>query len=148
MFSFKTLESSLVATALTATSIAISIQVLTELGKIQSKEARLILGAAVVDDILAIAALSVVTTMVQTGNTSPDIVDVAYLVLKILDVFAALLIGSVFIVSSILVLCTNNNTVYILAITICYNNELFDSSYSNIHRISVNLALFTALQTE
>jgi len=140
MFSFKTLESSLVATALTATSIAISIQVLTELGKIQSKEARLILGAAVVDDILAIAALSVVTTMVQTGNTSPDIVDVAYLVLKILGVFAALLIGSVLIVPRILVLCKNNNTVYILAITISYNNELFDSSYSNIHRISVNLA--------
>src|ERR671932_832907 len=102
MFGFKTLESSLVATALTATSIAISIQVLTEMGKMQSKEARLILGAAVVDDILAIAALSVVTTMVQTGNTSPEIIDVAYLVLKILGVFAALLIGSVFIVPRIL----------------------------------------------
>jgi Kef-type K+ transport system membrane component KefB len=102
MFGFKTLESSLVATALTATSIAISIQVLTETGKMQSKEARLILGAAVVDDILAIAALSVVTTMVQTGNTSPDIVDVTYIVVKILGVFAALLIGSVFIVPRIL----------------------------------------------
>src|SRR5919199_1760555 len=102
MFGFKTLESSLVATALTATSIAISIQVLTETGKMQSKEARLILGAAVVDDILAIAALSVVTTMVQTGNTSPDIVDITYIVVKILGVFAALLIGSVFIVPRIL----------------------------------------------
>ena len=50
-FGLKTLESLLVATALTATSIAISIQVLTELGKMQSKEARLILGAAIVDDI-------------------------------------------------------------------------------------------------
>ena len=35
----------------------------------QTKEARLILGAAIVDDILAIAVLSVVTTMVQTGDT-------------------------------------------------------------------------------
>jgi Kef-type K+ transport system membrane component KefB len=59
------LQSILIATALTATSIAISILVLTELGKMQSKEARLILGAAIVDDILAIAALSVVVTMVQ-----------------------------------------------------------------------------------
>jgi Kef-type K+ transport system membrane component KefB len=100
--SFKTLESLLVATALTATSIAISIQVLTELGRMQSKEARLILGAAIVDDILAIAALSVVTTMVQTGNTSPDIVDIIFLVLKILGLFAALLIGSVLIVPRIL----------------------------------------------
>jgi Kef-type K+ transport system membrane component KefB len=102
IFGFKTLESLLVATALTATSIAISIQVLTELGRMQSKEARLILGAAIVDDILAIAALSVVTTMVQTGNRSPDIVDITFLVLKILGLFAALLIGSVIIVPRIL----------------------------------------------
>jgi Kef-type K+ transport system membrane component KefB len=102
IFGFRTLESLLVATALTATSIAISIQVLTELGKMQSKEARLILGAAIVDDILAIAALSVVTTMVQTGNTSPDIISVIFLVIKILGLFATLLIGSVLIVPRIL----------------------------------------------
>jgi Kef-type K+ transport system membrane component KefB len=54
-FGIEALQSILIATALTATSIAISIQVLTELGKMQSKEARLILGAAIVDDILAIA---------------------------------------------------------------------------------------------
>src|ERR671935_2397898 len=102
MFDFKTLESSLVATALTATSIAISIQVFTELGKMKSKEARLILGAAIVDDILAIAALSVVTTMVQTGNTTPNIIYITFLILKILGLFSALLIGSVLIVPRIL----------------------------------------------
>lgn len=101
-FGLKTIESLLVATALTATSIAISIQVLTELGKMQSKEARLILGAAIVDDILAIAALSVVTTMVQTGNMAPDIINITFLVLKILALFAVLLIGSVLIVPRIL----------------------------------------------
>jgi Kef-type K+ transport system membrane component KefB len=101
-FGLKTLESLLVATALTATSIAISIQVLTELGKMQSKEARLILGAAIADDILAIAALSVVITMVQTGNTAPDILSITFLILKILGLFAALLIGSVLIVPKIL----------------------------------------------
>jgi Kef-type K+ transport system membrane component KefB len=101
-FGLKTLESLLVSTALTATSIAISIQVLTELGKMQSKEARLILGAAIVDDILAIAALSVVTTMVQTGNTTPDLINITILILKILGLFAALLIGSVLIVPRIL----------------------------------------------
>src|ERR1051326_8879598 len=68
----------------------------------QSKEARLILGAAIVDDILAIAALSVVTTMVQTGNTSPDIISVIFLVIKILGLFATLLTGSVLIVPRIL----------------------------------------------
>jgi Kef-type K+ transport system membrane component KefB len=92
----------LVATALTATSIAITVQVLTELGKMQTKEARLILGAAIVDDILAIAALSVVTTIVQTGDITPAIIDIALLILKILGLFAALLIGSVFIIPRIL----------------------------------------------
>jgi Na+:H+ antiporter len=91
----------LVATALTATSIAISVQVLTELGKMQTKEARLILGAAIVDDILAIAVLSVVTTMVQTGDTS-EIMDVIFLILQILGLFAALLIGSILLIPKLL----------------------------------------------
>src|SRR5687768_13323081 len=97
VFGIEALQSILIATALTATSIAISIQVLTELGKMQSKEARLILGAAIVDDILAIAILSVVITMVQSGNSSPQIMDIAFLILKILGLFAILLVGSVFL---------------------------------------------------
>jgi Kef-type K+ transport system membrane component KefB len=101
-FGLNALETLLIATALTATSIAISIQVLTELGKMQSQEARLILGAAIVDDILAIAVLSVVTTMVQTGNTSLDIMNITFLILKILGLFAALVIGAVLIVPRLL----------------------------------------------
>lgn len=102
IFGLNALETMLVATALTATSIAISVQVLTELGKMQTKEARLILGATIVDDILAIAVLSVVTTMVQTGDTSPQVTDVIFLILQILGVFAALLIGSVFLIPRLL----------------------------------------------
>lgn len=102
MYGLDSFEILLIATALTATSIAISIQVLTELGKMQSKEARLILGAAIVDDILAIAILSVVVTMVQSGDTSPQILDVAFLILKILGLFAVLLIGAIFLIPRIL----------------------------------------------
>ncbi|MGC2429416.1 MAG: cation:proton antiporter [Nitrososphaeraceae archaeon] len=102
LFGLGGLQSILVATALTATSIAISVRVLTDLGKMQTKEAKLILGAAIVDDILAIAALSVVTTMVQTGNMTPNLVDITFLILKILGIFAALLIGAVFIIPKIL----------------------------------------------
>jgi Kef-type K+ transport system membrane component KefB len=68
----------------------------------QTKEARLILGAAIVDDILAIAALSVVTTMVQTGNITPDIIDITFLILKILGLFAVLLIGAVIVIPKVL----------------------------------------------
>jgi len=101
-FGLEALEAMLIATALTATSIAITVQVLTELGKMQSKEARLILGAAIVDDILAIAVLSVVTTMVQTGDTTPEIMDITFLILKILGLFVVLLIGSILIIPRIL----------------------------------------------
>ena len=96
------LQSVLIATALTATSIAISVRVLTELGKMQTKEAKLILGAAIVDDILAIAVLSVVTTMVQTGNMTPDLFYIVFLIFKILVIFVALLIGAIFIIPKIL----------------------------------------------
>lgn len=103
LFGLDTFEILLISTALTATSIAISIQVLTELGKMQSKEARLILGAAIVDDILAIAILSVVVTMVQSGGDGmPQIMDIVFLILKILGLFAILLIGAVFIIPRIL----------------------------------------------
>lgn len=101
-YGLNTFEILLIATALTATSIAISIQVLTELGKMQSKEARLILGAAIVDDILAIAILSVVVTMVQSGDGIPQIMDIAFLILKILGLFAVLLISAVLIIPRIL----------------------------------------------
>src|SRR5918992_369241 len=97
-FGIEALQSILIATALTATSIAISIQVLTELGKMQTKEARLILGAAIVDDILAIAVLSVVVTMVQTGNTQPAIFDIVLLIMQVLGTFAAILVVSVLVI--------------------------------------------------
>jgi Kef-type K+ transport system membrane component KefB len=101
-FGVEALQATLIATALTATSIAISIQVLSELGKLHAPEARLILGAAIVDDILAIAVLSVVTTMVQTGNLAPNIIDITLLILYILGIFAALLIATIFLIPRIL----------------------------------------------
>jgi len=96
------LQSVLIATALTATSVAISVRVLTDLGKMQTKEAKLILGAAIVDDILAIAVLSVVTTMVQTGNMTPNVADITFLILKVLGIFAALVIAAIIIIPRML----------------------------------------------
>jgi len=101
LFGLAALESVLIATALTATSVAISVSVFTEFGKMQTKEAKLILGAAIVDDILAIAVLSVVVTMVQTGNMSPNVIDIIILILKILGIFAGLLIGAIIIIPRI-----------------------------------------------
>lgn len=101
LFGLEALESVLIATALTATSVAISVSVLTEFGKMQTKEAKIILGAAIVDDILAIAVLSVVVTMVQTGDLAPNLIDIIILILKILGIFAGLLIGAIIIIPRI-----------------------------------------------
>ena len=100
MFGFDALESMLIATALTATSIAISIQVLSEFGKIKSPEARLIIGAAIVDDILAIAVLSVVTSIAggEGGIENIDAMDVTIKILEVLGFFAAMLIASVLLI--------------------------------------------------
>lgn len=99
LFGFQAYQAMLVATALTATSIAISVQVLSEFGKLKSPEARLIIGAAVVDDILAIAVLSVITSLGVTDTV--DIADAMFTILKVLGFFAAMAIVAVFVVPRI-----------------------------------------------
>ena len=101
MFGFDVFQSMLIATALTATSIAISIQVLSEFGKIKSPEARLIIGAAIVDDILAIAILSVVTSI--GGDVSQlNVMDVTFTILKVLGFFAIMLIVSIIVMPRVI----------------------------------------------
>src|SRR5210317_1292451 len=59
-FGFDSDRALLIGVALSATSIAITADALRELGRLQSPEARLIIGAAVIDDVLALLALSMV----------------------------------------------------------------------------------------
>ena len=104
-FGFDALQAMMIATALTATSIAISIQVLKEFNKIKTPEARLIIAAAVVDDILAIAVLSVVTSFGVGGAEALDnidLVDIAFTILKVLGFFAAILITAIFVIPKVI----------------------------------------------
>ncbi len=98
-FGFDALQSMLIATALTATSIAISIQVLNEFGKLKTREARLIIGAAVIDDILAIAVLSVVTSVAGSsgGIDNIQIDHVIFTIFEVLGFFAIILISAIII---------------------------------------------------
>ncbi|MBT4535404.1 MAG: cation:proton antiporter [Nitrosopumilus sp.] len=104
LFGFDALQSMLIATALTATSIAISIQVLSEFGKIKTPEARLIIGAAIVDDILAIAVLSVVTSIAGSdgGEDNIDITEITITILKVLGFFAIMLVVAVVVIPKII----------------------------------------------
>lgn len=58
-----------VATALVATSVGITARVLADLGQTASRPARIILGAAVIDDILGLIVLAIVSGM-SAGNFS------------------------------------------------------------------------------
>jgi Kef-type K+ transport system membrane component KefB len=58
-YGFNFISSVFVGTALTATSIAITANVLRELGKLQTEAAKAIIGAAVIDDILGLLVLSI-----------------------------------------------------------------------------------------
>ncbi len=53
--------------ALTATSVGITARVFKDLGKLQLKEAQIILGAAVIDDVMGLIILAVITAIVTTG---------------------------------------------------------------------------------
>ncbi|MEW5955973.1 MAG: cation:proton antiporter, partial [Candidatus Micrarchaeota archaeon] len=57
-FGYALQEAFFIAVALTATSIAITAQVLNELGKLDTAVAKAIIGAAVIDDVLGLLALS------------------------------------------------------------------------------------------
>jgi Kef-type K+ transport system membrane component KefB len=59
-----------VGATLTATSVGITARVLADLGRLQDAAAKVVLGAAVVDDILGLIILAVVTGIAQTGGVS------------------------------------------------------------------------------
>jgi len=59
-----------VGATLTATSVGVTARVLTDLGQLQDPAASVVLGAAVVDDILGLLTLAVITGIAATGQVS------------------------------------------------------------------------------
>ena len=58
-----------IGATLTATSVGITARVLKDLGKVQTKESKIILGAAVIDDVLGLITLAVVVGLIQSANS-------------------------------------------------------------------------------
>lgn len=77
--------------SLTATSVGITARVFRDLGRLQSPEARIVLGAAVIDDVLGLIILAVVSAIVSTGAVN------------LLDIIVITLKGIVFLIGAILV---------------------------------------------
>ncbi len=85
------LQNVFIGIILTATSVSITVETLKELGKLNTKSGNAILGAAIIDDILGIIALTVITSMADSS------VNIGITLLKIVAFFAVLVpIGFVF----------------------------------------------------
>lgn len=78
LFHVPTIPAVFAGAALTATSIGITAKVLSELQQLSSREGQIIIGAAVLDDVLGIIVLAVVASLAKTGEI--EIARVAYLI--------------------------------------------------------------------
>jgi Kef-type K+ transport system membrane component KefB len=88
-----------IGATLTATSVGITARVLNDIGKINTREARIILGAAVIDDVMGLVILAVVTGIISavSGGNSEGISSgaVLWIIIKaLLFIVGAIVIGS------------------------------------------------------
>lgn len=70
LFGLGTLVSLFIGGTLTATSIGITIRILTDIGRHRSYEGQIVLGAAVIDDLLGVFLLAVLYEFAVSGNVS------------------------------------------------------------------------------
>jgi len=84
-----------IGATLCATSVGITARVLTDLGKVATREAKIILGAAVIDDVLGLVILAVISGVITASNTGGQLasLDVALIIGKA----TAFLLGAVVI---------------------------------------------------
>ena len=85
------LQNIFIGVILTATSVSITVETLKELGKLKTRSGNAILGAAIIDDILGIVALTIVTSI------SDPSVKIGMVMLKIVGFFVfAAVVGFIF----------------------------------------------------
>jgi Kef-type K+ transport system membrane component KefB len=78
LFGVPTIPAVFAGAALTATSIGITAKVLAEIQRLSSREGQIIIGAAVLDDVLGIIVLAVVASLAKTGEIAVS--NVIYLI--------------------------------------------------------------------
>ena len=79
---------------LTATSVGITARVFKDLGKLQTKEAQIVLGAAVIDDVLGLVILGVISAIVTLGVVGVS--SIAWIIAKaVLFLVGAIVLGQI-----------------------------------------------------
>lgn len=92
LFNVPTIPAIFAGAALTATSIGITAKVLSELNYLNRPEGQIIIGAAVLDDVLGIIVLAVVASLAKTGEV--ELTNVLYLIVSaVVFLVGAILIG-------------------------------------------------------
>jgi Kef-type K+ transport system membrane component KefB len=83
-----------IGAALTATSVGITARVFKDLNKLHIPEAKIILGAAVIDDVLGLIILAVISAVVTVGSVSFS--DMSFIILKaILFLVGSIVVGHI-----------------------------------------------------
>ncbi len=93
-------EALLVGAALTATSIAITVKVLKDIGKFNTQESKILIGAAVIDDVLGLIVLAIVQGIVNTGAV--DIVSIGEVTVVSVGFWLLLTLFAVFVVAKVI----------------------------------------------
>lgn len=86
-----------IGATLCATSVGITARVLTDLGKVSTREAKIVLGAAVIDDVLGLVILAVCAGIITAANTGGTLatIDVVLIIAKAaIFLVGAILVGS------------------------------------------------------
>lgn len=114
-----------IGATLCATSVGITARVFKDLGKIQIREAKIILGAAVIDDVLGLIILAVVAGIIIAAETGVPMEPIAVLQITALALgflVASIVIGLVFVprILSKLAVLRTHGVMLVSALLFCF----------------------------
>lgn len=128
--------------ALTATSVGITARVFRDLGRIKSPEAKIVLGAAVIDDVLGLIVLAVVSAIVTAGAVSAG--QVAWIFAK-----AVLFLGGAIVVGQLVAPVINRlfsriNAGIGMKFTLAFSAALIFANLAEVIGLAPIVGAFTA----
>jgi Kef-type K+ transport system membrane component KefB len=137
---------------LTATSVGITARVFMDLRKLETKEAKIVLGAAVIDDVIGLAILAVVLKLIQGGRvTFGTIVQVsgtAILFLVLSTIVGVLIAPTIFRFISKM---KQEHVIFVMGIAFCFVVSAFATKVglaSIVGAFVAGLILSTTVQSE
>jgi Kef-type K+ transport system membrane component KefB len=114
-----------IGATLSATSVGITARVLRDLGRLKSREASIILGAAVIDDVLGLVILAIVTGMIAAAGAGAPFsgASIGWLIAKVIIFLGASLTLGLFFAPRLLAQAARANIsglMFALSLSICF----------------------------